>query len=170
MPTLKGDIREYAGIGVLLTGVLVVALGAFFVAQGWSVKNEIRAQMRDEAVTTKIDDVELLVIDQRTATNQAELIKSHTFGSFGTYQSLDREDPRRATYITGLTLRNSLNLARMGLDVSNLVMGLGAMFLAVGAAVTTVGAVIAAGVFRVTGRDAEAAPDLHETARAEALT
>jgi len=169
MMRLKGNIKEYVGIEVILTGVLVVALGAFFVVQGWSAKDEIRTAMQEEAVTTTIEGVDLPVLDQRTATNQAELIKSHTLGSFGTYTSLDREDPKRDTYIRGLTLRNSLHLARMGLDLSELVMGLGALFVAVGTAVATTGAVIAAGLFRVKERRAEAASALHETAVARAL-
>ena len=166
MVKLRGNIREYAGVGAVLIGVLVVTLGVFFVVQGWSAKNEVRAAMQEEAVTTTIDDMDVPVLDQRTATNQANLIKSHTLGSFGTYASLDRENPQRDTYLRGLTLRNSLNLARMGLDLSELVMGLGALFVAVGGAIAALGAVLVAHLFRVTEPEAEAAPAPRKTAEA----
>ena len=170
MVKLRGNIREYAGLGAVAIGLLVVLLGVFFVVQGWSAKNEVRAAMQDEAVTTTIDDVDVPVLDQRTATNQADLIKSHTLGTSGPYEALDRNDPVRDTYLKGLTLRNSLYLARMGLDLSELVMGLGALFVAVGGAIATLGAVLAAHLFRVTEPEAEAEPTPRKTAEAEALT
>lgn len=170
MLRLNGNIKEFAGIGVAGIGLLIVVLGVFFVVQGWSAKNEVRAAMQDEAVATTIEGVNLPVLDQRTASNQANLIKSHTLGSFGTYTSLEREDPQRDTYIKGLTLRNSLHLARLGLDLSELVMGLGALFVTVGGAIATLGAVLAAHLFRVTEPEVETASTSRKTAEAEALT
>ena len=170
MLRLKGNIKEFAGIGVAGIGLLIVALGVFFVVQGWSAKNEVRAAMQDEAVTTAIDGVDVPVLDQRTATNQANLIKSHTLGTSGPYVNLDRNDPVRDTYLKGLTLRNSLHLARMGLDLSELVMGLGALFVAVGGAIATLGAVLAAHLFRVTEPEVETVSASRRTAEAEALT
>lgn len=169
MPKLTADMKRLAGLTVAVAGVLVIALGAFFVAQGWSARQEIRTRMLDEGVTTTIDDVQVPVTDQRTAMNQADLIREHTLGTFGTYSSLDREDPRRATYITGLTLRNSLTLARMGLDVSNLVMGLGAIFLAVGGSFAVTGAVVAASATRAVETETSGPVVREKPIEAEAL-
>ena len=149
MSALKENTKEFAGISAAIVGLVIVALGAYFVVRGWEARSEIRAAMQEEAVTTTIDGVELPVLDQRTATNQANVIKSHTLGTSGPYQALDRTDPVRDTYLKGLTLRNSLTLARMGLDLSELVMGLGALFVAVGISTATLGAVLAAHLFRV---------------------
>ena len=168
MTKLTVNIRGYVGIGVVLAGTVAVALGVFFAIQGWSARNEVRAAMLEEAVTTEIDGVDVPVLDQRTATNQAELIKSHTTETFGPYTSLDRADPQRDTYLKGLTLRNSLYLARLSLDLSDLVMGLGALFAAIGISLTAIGALTVAQAVRI--REPEAAPGLQQTAGASALT
>jgi hypothetical protein len=112
--------------------------------------------MRDEAVTTTIDGEEVLVLDQRTAMNQADLIKSHTNETFGPYTALERDDPQRDTYLKGLTLRNSLTLARMGLDLSELVMGVGALFFAIGGSVLVVGVLMAVAVVKPSEVETEA--------------
>ena len=168
MTKLTANIGGYVGIGIVLAGTLVVAFGMFFAIQGWSARNEVRSAMLEEAVTTEIDGVELPVLDQRTATNQAALIKSHTTDTFGPYTSLDRADPQRDTYLRGLTLRNSLYLARLSLDLSDLVMGLGALFVAIGVSLTAIGALTVAQAVRI--REREAAPSSQQTAGASALT
>lgn len=153
---LLGNANGILSVGVALVGVVIIVAGIFLVVQGWSAKNEVRAAMLDEAVTTTIDGEEVLVLDQRTAMNQADLIKSHTNETFGPYTSLSRDDPQRDTYLKGLTLRNSLTLARMGLDLSELVMGVGGLFFAVGGSVFLVGALMAVGIVRPSEVEAKA--------------
>ncbi len=80
--------------------------------------------------------------NQATLMNQADVIKGHTLDKYGPWQSMERGDPNRASMLDGLTLRNSLYLARMGLDVSELVIALGAVFLTVGTGLAIAGAVI----------------------------
>jgi len=170
MSRVKANIKELAGIAAALIGALIVALGVYFVVRGWAAKSEIRAAMQEEAVTTSIDGVELPVLDQRTATYQAEVIKSHTLGTSGPYQALDRADPVRDTYLKGLTLRNSLNLARMGLDLSELVMGLGAVLVGVGTSTVALGSVVAAPLFRAAESEAAARPLRGRTPESGAVT
>ncbi len=136
-------IRTYAGVAVLIIGVAVIAMGGFFVSQGMAARDEIKASMVEEQVTTKINDVEVPVNTQETAMNQANLIKSHTLERFGPWSSMERDDPNRATMLDGLTLRNSLYLGRMGLDVADLVMGLGAIFMLIGTGMALGGVVLA---------------------------
>ncbi len=45
---------------------------------------------------------------------------------------MDRDDPNRQTYITGLTLRNSLNLAVVSFGVADMTVGLGVVTIILG--------------------------------------
>ena len=66
---------------------------------------------------------------------KADIIEEHTLDITGglTYAELDRDDPLRETAFTAANLRTSLNLAVMGFEVSNLVIGLGAFMIVIGA-------------------------------------
>lgn len=133
---------RYIGAAISVLGLAVIALGVFFVTQGFAAKSEIQAALIEEQVTTTVDEVKVPVTTGELAMAQADLIKSHTLGNFGPWSSMERDDPNRATMLDGLTLRNSLTLARMALDVSDLVAGLGAVIAVIGVAFTATGAVI----------------------------
>ena len=60
-----------------------------------------------------------------TAKAQQDTIEAHTFGRFGPYSGMERDDPNRDVYIKGLTLRNALNLAVVGFGVADLAIGIG---------------------------------------------
>ena len=110
------------------------------IVAGAAARAEVVRGMEEEEVTTTIGEEKVPVNTARAAMNQYDLIKEHTWGSFGSYSSLERDDPNRATYVTGLTLRNSLVIGRMGLQISLLIMGLGVMFLLSGISFTVAGA------------------------------
>jgi hypothetical protein len=74
------------------------------------------------------------VDDAETARAQADVIKEHTLGTWGPYSELPRDDPRRAQFIDGVTLRTALNAAAMGFGVTELVIGTGILVLIAGAA------------------------------------
>ncbi len=135
-------LMKLVGIGVLAIGVGVLVMGGYFIQQGFAAESEIKDRLADEAVTITIDDVEYAVDSGELATAQALVIKSHTLDKYGPWQTLERGSDERATLLDGLTLRNSLYLARMGLDVSELVIGLGAIFLTLGTGLALAGAVI----------------------------
>ena len=119
-----------------ILGLLLLIGGAFMVVQGISVRNEIRDELRDEQITTT-QDAEVpgvLVDDEKSARAQADVIKKHTLGTWGPYSQLPREDPRRAQFIDGVTLRTALNMAVMGFGVTQLVIGAGVLVLLAGAA------------------------------------
>jgi hypothetical protein len=106
------------------------------VAQGISVRNEIRDELRDEQIKTSQDASipGVLVEDAETARAQANVIKEHTLGTWGPYSQLPREDPRRAQFVDGVALRTALNMAVMGFGVTQLVIGAGALVLVAGLA------------------------------------
>ena len=72
---------------------------------------------------------------------QARVIRVHTLVITGgkTYSEMDREDPARATYISSLTLQTTLHQAHLGMEITNLVMGIGAAFAGFGAYVLVLG-------------------------------
>ena len=130
---------------VLAIGLVVLVIGVVLVVLGIAARSEVITGMKDEEVTTEIDGKDVPVTSARAAMNQYDLIKSHTLGSFGSYSSLERDDPRRDTYLRGLTLRNSLVIGRMGLQISLLIIGLGALFILTGASLAITGVGSASG-------------------------
>ncbi len=145
---------RYAGVGISVLGLAIIALGVFFVTEGFTAKAEVQEAMIAEQVTVTIDEVKVPVADQETAMAMAEVITGHTLGTYGPWQEMERDDPHRATMLDGLTLRNSLTLGRMALDVSDLVAGLGAVIALMGVAFTATGAVVV-GLAGGTAREEE---------------
>ena len=138
-------LRTHLWIGAAAVGLAFVALGILFVVMGLDAKATIRAALADENVTTSSDAVEfgvpagILVRDAKTAEAQADVIKMHSIENYGLYTEMERDDPNRATYIKGLTLRNSLNLSVLGFGVADLAIGTGAVILLMGVATLAVG-------------------------------
>jgi hypothetical protein len=128
--------RHAPWISSAILGLLLVVGGAYMIVQGISVRNEIRDELRDEQIVTSndADPPGVLVDDAETARAQADVIKEHTLGTWGPYSELPREDPRRAQFIDGVTLRTALNMAVMGFGVTELVIGAGALVLLAGLA------------------------------------
>ena len=135
-------LRKLIGIGVLAIGVVVLVVGAYFIQQGFAAESEIKARLAEEAVTITIDDVTYPVDSAELATAQALVIKSHTLDKYGPWQTLERGSEERASLLDGLTLRNSLNMARMGLDLSLMVKAIGGVFVVIGLGLATTGAVL----------------------------
>ena len=111
----------------ILLGIGMVALGVIFVLMGYGAKSDIREALLKEKVITGADSAipDVLVEDVETAKAQQDTIEAHTFGRFGPYSGMERDDPNRDVYIKGLTLRNALNLAVVGFGVADLAIGIG---------------------------------------------
>ncbi|MCH7553740.1 MAG: hypothetical protein IIC82_07070, partial [Chloroflexi bacterium] len=128
------SISRIAVVVAVVIGLGMVALGGLFIALGVEARSDVRAALVKERIVTSSDapipGVE--VRDAATARAQQDAIESHTFGRWGPYSELDRDDPRRETYVTGLTLRNSLNLAVIGFGVADLAIGMGAVTIVLG--------------------------------------
>ena len=128
--------RHAPWIASLVLGISLSIGGVYMVIQGLNVRSEIRDELRDEQITTSQDASipGVLVEDAATAKAQADVIKEHTLGTWGPYSQLPREDPRRAQFIDGVTLRSSLNMAVMGFGITELVIGAGVTILVAGLA------------------------------------
>ena len=129
-------LRHSPWLSALALGLVLVAAGAYTLAQALSVRDQIRDELRDEQIVTSQDAriPGVLVEDAETARAQADAIKEHTLGRWGPYSQLPREDPRRAQYIDGVALRTALNLAVMGFGITDLLVGLGAILIVAGGA------------------------------------
>ena len=124
------SLRTFSKIAVavaILLGIGMIALGVIFVLMGYGAKSDIREALLKEKVITGADSAipGVLVEDLVTAKAQQDTIEAHTFGRFGPYSGMERDDPNRDVYIKGLTLRNALNLAVVGFGVADLAIGIG---------------------------------------------
>lgn len=129
-------LRRRLWIGALAFGIALIAVGGFFIAQALNAKTMLRAELVDEQVMTSADAAipGVLIQDAKTAQAQADVIKKHALERYGTYSSMSRDDPNRATYLDSLTLRTSLGLAVLGFGVSDLALGSGVVILLLGVA------------------------------------
>ena len=126
------SLRTFSKIAVavavaILLGIGMIALGVIFILMGYGAKSDIREALLKERVITGADSAipGVLVEDLVTAKAQQDTIEAHTFGRFGPYSGMERDDPNRDVYIKGLTLRNALNLAVVGFGVADLAIGIG---------------------------------------------
>ncbi|MBI2872450.1 MAG: hypothetical protein HYY00_04580 [Chloroflexi bacterium] len=119
-----------------MIGLILVAAGLFFLVKGLDTRAEIREGLIAEQIITSRDASipGVLVEDAATARAQSEAIKGHTYGRWGPYSKLDRDDPNRAVYLDGVTLRTALNLAIAGFGVADMAIGAGVLILMAGVA------------------------------------
>jgi hypothetical protein len=138
------------GAAFLVGGLLVIWLG--FHSRGELTESLVNEQITggDPAILLTYEGArapegvevpEVLIDTAQEAHLQAMVIRTHTLGITGgkTYTEMDREDPARATYITSLTLQNSLHLAHIGLELSLFVIGVGVAFVGIGAGILVLG-------------------------------
>ena len=130
-------VRHWIWIAPLVIGLVFVGGGAYMVIEGQNAKNEVRdAIIAENIITTEDASIPNVQVNSAaTARAQADIIEEHTLELTGglTYAELDRDDPLRETAFTAANLRTSLNLAVMGFEVSNLVIGMGAFMIVIGA-------------------------------------
>lgn len=129
-----GTLARYTLIAAVLLGLGMMSMGAFFVMKGLDAKAEIESALVKERVITSEDAPipGVMVSDAATARAQQDTIEAHTYGRWGPYSEMDREDPNRDSYLKGLTLRNALNMAVMGFGVADLAIGTGAATMVLG--------------------------------------
>lgn len=128
--------KSLPGVIATVLSLVLVGAGAVMLFQGLDAKAQVREQLAAEHITTPddarvpgvpVDSAELALV-------QAEIIQKHTLENTDglTWAQLDREDPRRAQYLTAVTLRTSLMSAYMAFKLADLVTGLGLVFLLIG--------------------------------------
>jgi len=62
----------------------------------------------------------------------ADITRDHRFQSYGYYSELQRDDPKRDGILKAMTIENSLNLARMGSGLAQVVEAIGAFMAIIG--------------------------------------
>ena len=136
---LLQPVEAWSSLAYSLVGIVLIVSSAGLLLLGMLTRFEVIDGMRQEEVTIEIDGVEVLVTTAKSATFQTDVIKADTLQTFGSYPTLEWEDPYRKVYLEGLTLRNSLTIGRMGLQISGLIMGLGVLFFLSGLPLTVAG-------------------------------
>ncbi len=137
MARIASTIRRFAWVAPVILGLVFIGAGAYMVSEGLQAKEQVKAELVAEGITTTEDSAipNAPVNSAATAKAQSDVIKKHTLENTEgkTYAQMDREDPNRDLYLKSVTLRTALNTAVMGFKVSQLVIGLGAMVIVVGA-------------------------------------
>ncbi len=130
-------VRHWIWIAPLALGVIFLAGGVYMISEGQSAKNQVRDAIVAENIITPEDASipNVQVNSAATARVQADIIETHYLESTDgkTYAELDRDDPARETAFTAANLRTSLNLAVMGFEISDLVIGMGVFMVVIGA-------------------------------------
>ncbi|HKY78658.1 MAG TPA: hypothetical protein VJ182_01560 [Anaerolineales bacterium] len=149
--------KQFTFWGIAALGAAFVIGGLLVIWLGLHSRGELQQSLVDEKITGEdpailltyeggrapegVEVPEVLIDTSGEAHNQAMLIRMHTLAVTGgkTYTEMDREDPARATYITSLTLQNSLHIAHIGLELSLFVIGTGFAFVGLGAGTLVLG-------------------------------
>lgn len=113
-----------------------VAAGGYTVARAFDAKEQVKAQLAAEHITTSEDASipNVAVNSAETAQAEADVIKAHVLESTNgkTYAQMDRTDPARQVAFNGAALRTSLLSAVLAFNVANLALGFGAFVAAIG--------------------------------------
>jgi len=145
-------ISRYLAIVVLLLGVVSLALGILFIAQGVDKDNLLRETMREEQVTYLLPEEEVAkgnVIDTaEEAQRVADTIREHRRGIAPTYEDLlaggrfDPTNPTHLSYAQALNMENYLYLAVLGFGVTDVVIASGVFMIIMGIALGGTGVVL----------------------------
>ena len=130
--------RHFIWLAPLALGFVFVVGGIYMISEGNAAKDEVRSALVAENIITS-DDASIqgvLVNSEATARSEAAVIDMHVLEITGgkRYADLDRDDPLRDTALRAVNLRTSLNLAVMGFNVSDLVIGMGVFMVVIGGA------------------------------------
>ena len=138
--TRTRTLATFASFG---TAIALVVAGPVMVVKGLDAKDQVRAELTAERITTPEDASipNAPVVDAETALSQADVIKKHALETSKgkTYAELDREDPARQTLFNAATLRTALLSSVLAWNVANLVIGLGMLLTALSAVFLLIG-------------------------------
>jgi hypothetical protein len=136
-------VKKWAWIGAVAFGIVLVGSGLYMVSEARSAHDQVRDALADERIVTSEDaEIPLAPVDTAAeAKAQADAIKEHalTTTEGKTYSELDRNDPRRNTYLQAVTLRTALMESYLAFKVSDLVAGVGVIVALLGASHVVLG-------------------------------
>ena len=134
---------------VILLGIVALAVGGVFIAQGMAKDNLLTTAMQQEKITLGIETDKLAEGEVIDSAAEAELagdtIREHRHGIAPTYGDLlggEQYNPTDVTqlkYAQALNLENYLYLAVLGFGVTQVVIGAGAFMVIVGVALSGAG-------------------------------
>lgn len=147
---------RYLGIVAMLAGLVSLVIGIVFIAQSVSVNEMLTKELAAEKMTTTLPKegeegyIKGNVVDTaKEAEAVSALILGHVRGEKQTtYLETARGSPERATYLDGMALMNSLNLAVMGFGVATIALASGVVMITTGLALGGAGF----GLYRLSGR------------------
>lgn len=129
--------------GARVYAIIVLVLGAVFIAAGVVTWFVVRDQLSDEKITVS-NDADFLagkpVKGPFTAYAQAEVINKHALEATGgkTYSELSQDDPLRQTAMSASFLRASLFTSVVAFGVALMAAGLGVTLILVALALLSV--------------------------------
>lgn len=181
-------MKKAVAVALVGLGISFVGGGGYAVDRGLDAKSQVRAELRDQNIVTPKDAAipNTLVHDIPTATAMADIIDRHarrttgglSFAEMGRFvaRSGDRagtsveaeaargpdgqpiRNPLRTVAFESATVRTGLFTTIMAFNIADLVVGLGAMTLALGFALASVGVVLGDLRVRVPLRRPSAVP------------
>lgn len=139
---MAGSTGKKLAIWVLLAGVVSLAMGAFFVAQGFVKSSMITQAMMSENISYGSAEGKIIgAIDTpEEALAMAMVLKEHRATSYGNYTQLKRDDPGRQQILNAMTMENALTLAQMGYGLTDVVKANGAFMVLIGLTLVATGA------------------------------
>ena len=167
------NVRKLFPIALILLGVVFVGAGTYTVARGFDAKDQVRAELIAQNITTPEDaSIPNARVDSiATARSMADIIDVHsrestdglTYAEMGRVLAADGSaagtndegaavkdgndravaNPLRNVAFQAASLRTSLFSSVMAFEVANLVTGLGLMILVLGVAVGGLGVALA---------------------------
>ncbi|MEV0901904.1 aromatic ring-opening dioxygenase LigA [Actinoplanes sp. NPDC049802] len=119
-----------SGSAVRLIGILLMLAGLIMVVAGATTWFTVQSQLADERITVSADAEWFAgekIDGPLTAYSEAQIIEKHALKASGgkTYAELDKEDPVRATVMTGSFLRASLFTSVVSFGIAAMAAGLG---------------------------------------------
>lgn len=136
-------LTQYLATGILLLGLVGLALGGAFIYQGISKNSQLAEAMRVEHVTLGIENAELegQIIDSLEEAQKAgDIIREHRRGIAPTYSDLlgggrfNPEDPEQLSYAQAMNLETYLYLAVVAFGVVEATTGSGVFMVVAGLA------------------------------------
>lgn len=136
-------MKKLFPIALIALALILGVAGVYTITRGFDAKDQVRAELLAQNITTPEDASipNARVDDPETAEAMADIIGVHALEITGgrTYAEMDRDDPARATAFNATALRTSLYTSVMAFNVADLVVGIGAMLIALAFAVGGVG-------------------------------
>ena len=123
---------------VLFTGLISLVMGGLFIAQSVVKGNMIKEAMALEKVVYEGEEangsIHGVIDTPQEAQVMAGILRGHRLERYGRYTELARDDPKRQTILSAMTMENSLNLAQLSYGLTEVVKATGIFMIITGLA------------------------------------